>query len=469
MSDGPCIIVLLACHVSSQQRLDYLLQCLRSVGAQEQLPEALYLSWTAQNTELMSSATAALAAMQLPFRLVLLPQPQHRLSQYEHLSHALAGADRESTRRRADATWLVFSDDDDLWHPRRTSLVWLACAATPATTEAIVFPIYAYPLDERAQAARTCAEVDACLSQRAAALWIGPSEVFQFAVRPGLLRRFLASEPPAVLRHRFADVRFAQYVRQQHKRHVRVPSVAQLMSLDGGGATAATPPSQLKRRGGNHGNAAATDVAPATPAEEKWLLANWMYFYRNTRQLAAAQFLGSLEDLHAGNGAGALPESEHGGGGSGEGAEGYERASTGAVHCRADRAIALRVLKALDVPPSERVRKAGGGGPTHHAPPPPPPPTAEEVDAVTGEVARHRHHAELAAMMCLHVRNAPEVALEICASEHGAESEGGSNDESRLRSLLRAEQAALVREACEMFGHGSRGELPVGTLQDCVG
>lgn len=456
-TDGPCIVALLACHVSSQQRLDYLLHCLRSVAAQqEQLPDVLYLSWSAQSAELMSSATTALATMQLPFRLVLLPQRQpQRLSQYEHLSHALAGAERESTRRRAAATWLVFSDDDDLWHPRRTSLVRLACAAATANIEAIVFPIYAYPLDERAQAARTCAEVDACLSQRSAALWLGPCEVFQFAVRPGLLRRFLATEPPAVLRHRFADVRFAQYVRQQHKRHVQVPSAAQLMSLCDGGSG-----------------------ATAAPAEEEWLSANWMYFYRNTRQLAAAQFLGSLEELHA-----AAPErggSGAGGGGGVEEEEQYERASTGAVHCRADGAIALRVLEALDAPPVERGGKAGGRGATRHAPrrPPPPPPTAEEVDAVTREVARHRHHAELAAMMCLHVRNAPEIALEICASEHGgaeSEGEGTDGDEGRLRSLLRAEQAALVREACERFGHGSRGgdpgggELPVGTLEDCVG
>jgi len=41
-------------------------------------------------------------------------------------------------------------------------------------------------------------------------LWLGSSEVFQFAVRAPLLRGFLRAEPPAVRRHRFADVRFAQ-------------------------------------------------------------------------------------------------------------------------------------------------------------------------------------------------------------------------------------------------------------------
>ena len=46
-------------------------------------------------------------------------------------------------------------------------------------------------------------------------------------MRAPLLRGFLRAEPPAVRRHRFADVRFAQYVRQQHKRYAREVTPAQ--------------------------------------------------------------------------------------------------------------------------------------------------------------------------------------------------------------------------------------------------
>jgi len=75
-------------------------------------------------------------------------------------------------------------------------------------------------------------------------------------------------------------------------------------------------------------------------------------------------------------------------------------------------------------------------------------------------------------MMCLHLRNAPEIALEICASEHAhAQVHDADALAGRLDVLLQVEHALLVREACDRFGHGSgcRGELPVGTLHDCLG
>ena len=199
-----------------------------------------------------------------------------------------------------------------------------------------------------------------------------------------------------------------------------------------------------------------------------------MYYYRNTRQVAAADFLGSLADLHQQH-APAVADTVVGAEGEGEG---YERASTGSAKQLADREVALRVLRALDAP--VKVAEASKKGaradcaplpPLPPPPPPPPPPAAEEVEALTAEVARARHHAELAAMMCLHVRNAPELAREICASEHDGAGWAGSGDAGRLDFLLQAEQALLVQEACEYFGHGSgcRGKLPVGTLHDCIG
>ena len=83
--------------------------------------------------------------------------------------------------------WLLFSDDDDLWHPRRAALVRRACAAAAPHEHALTFPIYAYPLEERAHGVAACTDVDLCLARRSAALWLGSSEVFQFAVRAPLL------------------------------------------------------------------------------------------------------------------------------------------------------------------------------------------------------------------------------------------------------------------------------------------
>ena len=84
-ADGSiCLVALLASHISSRRRLEYLKHCLRSVAAQEEGGvDALYLSWGATDDALCSEAAAMLEAMAalLPFRLVLLHQC-NRLSQY---------------------------------------------------------------------------------------------------------------------------------------------------------------------------------------------------------------------------------------------------------------------------------------------------------------------------------------------------------------------------------------------------
>ena len=84
-ADGSiCLVALLASHLSSRRRLEYLQHCLRSVAAQEEGGvDALYLSWGATDDALCAEAAAMLEvmAMRLPFRLVLLHQ-RERLSQY---------------------------------------------------------------------------------------------------------------------------------------------------------------------------------------------------------------------------------------------------------------------------------------------------------------------------------------------------------------------------------------------------
>ena len=84
-ADGSlCFVALLASHISSRRRLEYLQHCLRSVAAQtEGGVDALCLSWGAPDDALCAEAAAMLEAMamRLPFRLVLLHQ-RERLSQY---------------------------------------------------------------------------------------------------------------------------------------------------------------------------------------------------------------------------------------------------------------------------------------------------------------------------------------------------------------------------------------------------
>ena len=41
-----------------------------------------------------------------------------------------------------DATWCVFSDDDDLWHPDRVAAYDAAIAAAARDAEVLVSPVY---------------------------------------------------------------------------------------------------------------------------------------------------------------------------------------------------------------------------------------------------------------------------------------------------------------------------------------
>ena len=90
----------------------------------------------------------------------------------------------------------------------------------------------------------------------------------------------------------------------------------------------------------------------------------------------------------------------------------------------------------------------------------------EEEASVAAELGRMRHHAELTVMMTMQFSNAAELAVAICQS--GADGQGGAAD-SALQAKLQAEQARLVRDSLEAFGHPARKSgLPKGDVESCL-
>jgi hypothetical protein len=413
----------------------------------------LVLSWYAVEP-LASEVEAMLRSVQLPIRFRHIRQ-RRRLSQYCHLREGLAAFELEAPRDAAGvaASWLLFSDDDDLWHPRRAELARRACAqvsqANAKATGALSFGVYAYPVEEAAEAAESAAHVDRLLNQRQCGIWMGSSEVFQYAVRPALLKRFLRSTPEVVLAHRFADVRFATWMRQENSGAVRELDADALVLLDAAG------------KGGSGGGGGGGTDSVSTRDKERWLVSNWLYFYRNQRQLSAVTHMGDLEDLNehlqaernakeakAAAGAAAAAASTSDAAGAPE----YERASTGRLENDADRDAARRLIRSLGpLPESAKARM-------------------REEDELTAEVGLMRHHAELTAMMCLGYSNAQELAIAICTqSDPGGGAAPPDSADSVLRGKLRAEQERLVREALTTFGHlQGRAALPIGSLQDVL-
>ena len=216
--EGCSVVALVASHITSRRRLQYLEHCLSSVTAQTARLDGLYISWHADDT-LVADVLTLFRRVKLSLRFRPLRQLS-RCSQYEHLSSALEGCLREAPHRDVPL-WVSFADDDDLWHPQRVELIRAACVGASPRTGAFTFGVYAYPIEQLPHEVRGSEEAQRALDSRQAAVWVGASEVFQFVVRHPILETFLKTEPASVLGHRFADVRFAQYVRRQQQCGVR--------------------------------------------------------------------------------------------------------------------------------------------------------------------------------------------------------------------------------------------------------
>ena len=200
--EGHTVVSLLASHIADRRRLEYLEHCLVSVANQEVHVEALYLSWYATTEALAAELQALFRRLRLPFRFRPIRQ-QRQCSQYQHLREALAACQREAPAAPA-SLWVTFADDDDLWHSQRIRLVRKACTAAEREISAITFGIYAYPVNQGPHESKTVSDVKRALDSREAAMWLGPSEIFQFVVRHHVLAAYLASEPECILSHRCA-------------------------------------------------------------------------------------------------------------------------------------------------------------------------------------------------------------------------------------------------------------------------
>ena len=182
---GARVVAFLASHVSDRRRLQLLRHCLGSIAAQDSHLDALYVSWHAPDA-LRAEVAAMLAewSRRLPPGVMRpLPQPERR-SQYQHLRACLSAAAAEFCASDAPGapSWLIFTDDDDLWHPQRVGSVRRACeSASSSAADALLFPVYAYPVEDGAENGadepETAADVDALLRAGRADLWLAPSEV----------------------------------------------------------------------------------------------------------------------------------------------------------------------------------------------------------------------------------------------------------------------------------------------------
>ena len=216
----PPLALLIASHVPDHERLRRLRACLRCVGAQrgDQL-KGTWLSWSAGEA-LRPAVRKLIEELAVP-RLHAVEQPQP-LRQFEHY----ADISRRASEALGEAAWAIFSDDDDLMHPERSSAY--AAAITEAIARGARAVGAAWTARPRvAESPRTASDVDALVAAgrvvstpeldehgkrlRPHDAW---DEYFNYGVELCELRRFFSSAcPEAVRRSTYADMVLHTYLR----------------------------------------------------------------------------------------------------------------------------------------------------------------------------------------------------------------------------------------------------------------
>ncbi|CAE8630415.1 unnamed protein product, partial [Polarella glacialis] len=133
---APRLIGLLAAHfaASDHARVDRLRRLLGSVQEQtHRVP--LLMSWSAEDSDGLQDGAGAraqevLAEFEASGVVHAMPRLRGRRSQFQHYAR-LRETLRRNIRTPDEKPWVMFSDDDDLWHPRRAEEYLIAIQERP--------------------------------------------------------------------------------------------------------------------------------------------------------------------------------------------------------------------------------------------------------------------------------------------------------------------------------------------------
>lgn len=231
---APQLVGLLATHIGprDQSRVDRLRRLLRSVqGQTRRVP--LLVSWSADDTASGSPPSAAIGGSAAERAAALLseherlgvvqtlPRWRGRLTQFEHYARL-----RDVVARQVQAgrePLLLFTDDDDIWHPQRAEEYLAAAQAAP---EAAVLHsrVHLSPgLGARLSLSTSAADVTRllaggqlrrCVSSEAPSAGVfgtAMGEYFDLAVHWIVFDTFFRWHNERVLRNLFADIRFRTF------------------------------------------------------------------------------------------------------------------------------------------------------------------------------------------------------------------------------------------------------------------
>jgi len=205
----------LSSNIGDQKRLARLTQCLRSVEEQTVRLAAFFIVWSAPDA-LVQPVQELLAN----FTNTLKPSPVHCLRQTKRTSqfYDIRWLYHERISKEPLGTWLIFTDDDDLWGPRRVEMYLAqinAHAHQPRVTG--VCATHKVRPSHRGKVANTVKEVEKHLTSGDAKHCGGvhvEEEFFDHSCPSESLGKFLSLCNEETLLHPFCDLRFTRFLQE---------------------------------------------------------------------------------------------------------------------------------------------------------------------------------------------------------------------------------------------------------------
>ena len=202
-----------ASHVTSVKRLQLLRAMLTSWSRGSIVPHMfLSVSWTPDVGAVVASVLDDMERIHGD-KLKVARQPRP-LSQFEHFRATSAKLEMVETAMLAEI-WVMFSDDDDLWHEERAAVAaeYVLCtAASPHGKDTLFIRMNDAALGDCDGMTQQDVEDAVAAGGMRLAVGGGENEYWMFVVRQRSLADFVRQADPELLHHPYCDTYFVRYL-----------------------------------------------------------------------------------------------------------------------------------------------------------------------------------------------------------------------------------------------------------------
>jgi hypothetical protein len=215
--------VLIPCHVTDMHRVDLFKQCALSVALQEHRQFSVFVSISGEpacRNRAMQITQEMNQFKDSKLNWFVVDTGVEKRAQFEHYRHLLG----ISILVHPDA-WLMFLDNDDMFHPQRVSLFKeFAERPHPNDRDMVAFNCGEKLLVDSDKVGEDCITVEriiggddtvvefTTLVSRHNIQDLSATEYFDFCVHTSVLKRFMEITPTELLSHSFCDCRFGASV-----------------------------------------------------------------------------------------------------------------------------------------------------------------------------------------------------------------------------------------------------------------